>query len=54
MDIIICVIVTLLNDNWRYFNKWVWPVVILGGEFILLLFIVVMVACCWSELGLNK
>ena len=27
-----------------------WPVVVLGGEFILLLFIGVMAAGCWSEL----
>ena len=48
MDILICVIVTLLNHNWRFFNKWVLSVFVLGGEFILLLFIGVMAAGCWS------
>ena len=30
--------------------KWVWSVVVHGGEFILLLFIGVMAAGCWSDL----
>ena len=38
MDIIICVIVlTLLNDNWYFKINGCGSVVILGGEFILLL-----------------
>ena len=28
----------------------VWSVIVLGGEFILLLFVGVMAAGCWSEL----
>ena len=39
---------SLLADG--HYNLWVWPVVVLGGEFILLLFIGVMAAGCWSEL----
>ena len=47
MDIMICVIyMTLLN----VFNEWLWLVVVLGGDFILPLFIGVMAAGCWSEL----
>ena len=55
MDIIIYVI-TLLNDNlasfffFSFFNYWVWSVVVLGDEFILLLLIGVMVAVVGSEL----
>ena len=34
----------------HFLNYWVQSMVVLGGEFILLLFIAVMAAGCWSEL----
>ena len=44
-----CVIVTLLNDNWHFYL-----IGVVGGcswsEFILLLFIGVVAAGCWSKL----
>ena len=49
MDIIISII-TLFNGDWHFLNKWMWSLVVLGGEFILLLFIGVMADGWWSEL----
>ena len=48
MDIIICVIVTLLNV---FFNEYVWSVVVLRGEFILLL---VVGHGCWLLVGVER
>ena len=47
MDIIICVIVTLLNGNWNFFiSRYGWPVVVLRGELY-----IGVINGCWLLVG---